>query len=131
VADGLDLTIAGLYATAASPRLLEERNRRSAAAEIHGIASLDEARAYLTHPVLGPRLEKATRAVLATHGRTLHAIFGSPDDLKFHSSMTLFALTAEEAATLYRKALARYCNGRMDEAALALLGRRRPAGPVS
>lgn len=104
---------------------------RSAAAEFYGIASIDEARAYLAHPVLGPRLEKTTCAVLAVQGRTLHAIFGSPDDLKFHSSMTLFALTAEGAATPYREALARYCSGRMDEATLALLGRPMPAGPMS
>ncbi len=103
---------------------------RSAAAEFYGIASLDEARAYLAHPVLGPRLERATRAVLATQGRTLHAIFGSPDEMKFHSSMTLFALAADEATTLYREALARYCNGRMDEATLTLLGRTKPAGPT-
>ena len=104
---------------------------RSATAEFYGIASLDEARAYLAHPTLGPRLEKATRAVLAIQGRSLHAIFGSPDDMKFHSSMTLFALTAEQAATLYQEALAHYCNGRMDDATLALLGRPRAAGPMS
>ncbi len=103
---------------------------RSATAEFYGIASLDEARAYLAHPTLGPRLEKATRAVLAIQGHTLHAIFGSPDDMKFHSSMTLFASAADEAATLYREALARYCNGRMDEATLALLGRPQTAGPL-
>ena len=104
---------------------------RSATAKFYGIASLDEARAYLAHPTLGPRLEKATRAVLAIQGRTLHAIFGSPDDMKFHSSMTLFALAGQEAATLYREALARYWNGRMDEATLALLGSPKAAGPMS
>lgn len=104
---------------------------RSAAAEFYGIASLFEARAYLAHPTLGPRLEEATRAVLAVQGRTLHAIFGSPDDMKFHSSMTLFALAADEATTLYREALTRYCNGRMDEATLTLLERTNPAGPTS
>ncbi|MGY0714699.1 DUF1810 domain-containing protein [Azospirillum argentinense] len=102
---------------------------RSATAEFYGIDSLNEARAYLAHPTLGPRLEKATRAVLAIQGRTLHGIFGSPDDMKFHSSMTLFAFAAEEAATLYQEALTRYSNGRMDEATLVLL--RGAAGSMS
>ncbi|KAA0688196.1 DUF1810 domain-containing protein [Azospirillum brasilense] len=101
---------------------------RSATAEFYSIDSLNEARAYLAHPTLGPRLEKATRAVLAVQGRTLHEIFGSPDDMKFHSSMTLFAFAAGEAATLYQEALTRYSNGRMDEATLALL--RGAAGPM-
>ncbi|CAO3383125.1 DUF1810 domain-containing protein [Azospirillum argentinense] len=95
---------------------------RSATATFYGIASLDEARAYLAHPTLGPRLEEATRAVLAIQGRTLSAIFGSPDDRKFHSSMTLFALAAEETATPYREALTRHVDGRMDGGTLALLG---------
>ncbi|WP_286192247.1 DUF1810 domain-containing protein [Roseomonas genomospecies 6] len=94
---------------------------RSATAQFYGIASLDEARAYLAHPTLGLRLEKATRAVLAIQGRTLHTIFGSPDDMKFHSSMTLFALAAEETTTLYREALARHFDGQMDEATPTLL----------
>ncbi|MFC2952971.1 DUF1810 domain-containing protein [Marinicaulis aureus] len=68
----------------------------SAMAQKYAIASLDEARAYLAHPVLGPRLKEAMGAVLghvSEHGqprRSVHEIFGSPDDLKFHSSMTLF-----------------------------------------
>ncbi|MBB3265114.1 uncharacterized protein (DUF1810 family) [Azospirillum sp. OGB3] len=103
---------------------------RSTTAEFYGIASLEEARAYLAHPSLGPRLEKATRAVLAIQGQTLPAIFGSPDDMKFHSSMTLFALAAEEAATPYREALARHTEGRMDRATLELLERHRATGPM-
>ena len=65
---------------------------RSATAEFYGISSLDETRAYLAHPVLGPRLILCTETALAVEGRSVHAIFGSPDDLKFCSSMTLFAL---------------------------------------
>ena len=64
---------------------------RSPTAEFYGIGSLDEARAYLAHPVLGPRLTLCTEALLAVEGRSLHAIFGSPDNLKFCSSMTLFS----------------------------------------
>ena len=67
---------------------------RSATARHFGIGSLAEARAYLAHPLLGSRLIECTRTVLATEGRSLHAIFGSPDDMKFQSSMTLFALAA-------------------------------------
>ncbi|KAA0595258.1 uncharacterized protein (DUF1810 family) [Azospirillum lipoferum] len=95
---------------------------RSPTAQFYGIVSLDEARAYLAHPILGPRLDQATEAVLTVQGRTLHQIFGSPDDLKFRSSMTLFAQAAEERGDLYRRALERYCDGRSDEATLTLLG---------
>jgi hypothetical protein len=64
---------------------------RSSTAEFYGIGSRAEACAYLAHPVLGPRLTLSTEAVLKVEGRSLHAIFGSPDDLKFSSSMTLFS----------------------------------------
>src|SRR5882724_3520289 len=74
----------------------------STMAEIYGIASLDEARAYLAHPVLGPRLRQCTEAVLAVADRSLHAIFGSPDDAKFRSSMTLFAEAAQERDSNFR-----------------------------
>ncbi|MDW7554474.1 DUF1810 domain-containing protein (plasmid) [Azospirillum brasilense] len=104
---------------------------RSANAEFYGIVSLDEARAYLAHPTLGRRLETATRAVLAVQGRTLHAIFGSPDDMKFHSSMTLFALAADGTAPLYRKTLERCFHGRMDRATLAALGSPGADGPTA
>ncbi len=60
-------------------------------AQLYGIVSLAEAQAYLAHPVLGHRLEECTELVNRIDGRTAHEIFGSPDDLKFHSSMTLFS----------------------------------------
>jgi uncharacterized protein (DUF1810 family) len=93
----------------------------SATAQFYGLASLDEARAYLVHPVLGPRLRLATQAVLAIEGASLNAIFGSPDDMKFRSSMTLFARAAGDAERLFPQAIERYCEGRMDERTLALL----------
>lgn len=93
-------------------------------AQRYGIASLDEAQAYLAHPLLGERLRRCTRAVLDVEGRTLHDIFGSPDDMKFRSSMTLFTLAAADTDPLFREALDRYCGGRMDERTLALLGRQ-------
>ena len=91
---------------------------RSSMAQFYGIASLDEARAYLAHPVLGPQLDLTTRAVLSTKGRSLKQIFGSPDDLKFHSSMTLFALATSAESNPYREALDLWFGGRMDDASL-------------
>ncbi len=96
---------------------------RSVMATRYGIGSLEEASAYLSHPLLGPRLELCTSEVLAVEGRSLHEIFGSPDDMKFHSSMSLFALAAGEPAILYRKALDRWWRGDLDPETLRLLGR--------
>lgn len=95
----------------------------SPTAQYYGLASLDEARAYLAHDVLGPRLIECTKAVLGVHGSSLHEIFGSPDDLKFCSCMTLFALASDGAGNVFRQALARYCSGRSDERTVALLTR--------
>ena len=90
-------------------------------AKFYGIGSLDEARAYLAHPVLGRRLKLCTEAVLAVEGRSSHEIFGSPDDVKFRSSMTLFALASVDKANVFRQALDRYCEGRPDPRTEALL----------
>ncbi len=78
-----------------------------------GIESLAEARAYLNHPVLGPRLEECTRLVLSVDGRTVSQIFGYPDDLKFRSSMTLFAHAAG-ASDVFRTAIDRHYDGAFD-----------------
>jgi uncharacterized protein (DUF1810 family) len=91
----------------------------SSTAEFYGIASLAEAEAYLAHPLLGPRLVACTRAVLRHRDRSLREIFGSPDDLKFRSSMTLFAHAGGDP--LFRQALDAFCDGREDERTLALL----------
>lgn len=97
----------------------------SAIAQEFSIESLDEARAYLQHPVLGPRLVDATRLVNAVDGKSAHAIFGSPDDLKFHSSMTLFALASEgedkrhpEWKQVFLDALSKYFDGVFDAGTL-------------
>ena len=95
----------------------------SPTAQAYGIASLEEASAYLDHPVLGPRLETAVAAVQQNTDRSLHAIFGSPDDLKFCSSMTLFAVAAPDGP--YQGALERWCEGRPDVRTLALLRHER------
>jgi uncharacterized protein (DUF1810 family) len=83
---------------------------------------LDEARAYLAHPVLGPRLDLCTRIVLASESPSVHAIFGSPDDLKFRSSMTLFSLAVDDPENPFRQALDRWCGGQPDGQTLALIG---------
>jgi uncharacterized protein (DUF1810 family) len=95
---------------------------RSATADHFGIASRAEAEAYLSHPVLGERLRECTRLVLAVRGRDATAIFGTPDDMKFHSSMTLFAEVSDEP--LFADALARYFDGRRDARTLQLLRER-------
>ena len=93
---------------------------RSAMAQRYGIASAAEALAYWQHPLLGPRLAECTALVLAVRGRTLHEIFGSPDDLKFASSVTLFAHVAPQEP-LFAHAIERCCGGHPDAGTLALL----------
>lgn len=94
---------------------------RSPMAQHYGIDSLSEARAYLGHAILRSRLEECVEAVLGVSGKTLHEIFGSPDDTKFRSSMTLFAM-ANGHENLFKEALDKYCDGQMDPATLKLLG---------
>lgn len=98
----------------------------SSMASFYGIASLREARAYLAHPILGPRLELCTRTVLELDNGSLHQIFGSPDDMKFKSSMTLFALAAADPASVFYKALDRWCGGALDQPTLHLLEAGEP-----
>ena len=93
---------------------------RSELANYYGISSLQEAEAYLAHPVLGPRLRECTRLVITVKGRSVHQIFGYPDDLKFRSSMTLFASTALENQ-IFKDALQKYFDGKPDQATIDLL----------
>jgi uncharacterized protein (DUF1810 family) len=86
---------------------------RSEIARYYAIGSRDEARAYLAHPVLGPRLIECAALVNGVEGKTAHRIFGSPDDLKFHSSMTLFA-AANPAEKEFLRALRTYFGGGLD-----------------
>jgi uncharacterized protein (DUF1810 family) len=93
-------------------------------AAYYGIGSLEEAVAYLRHPLLGPRLRRCVRLVTLVEGRNLREILGSPDDLKFRSSMTLFARAAEEAvldSTDFHEALKKYFNGEADPLTATLL----------
>ncbi len=86
----------------------------------YAIASLDEARAYLDHPVLGPRLVECLGLAMAAEGRSAHAIFGSPDDMKLRSSLTLFRQAG--GGELFQVALERFFNGHADQATLDRLG---------
>lgn len=90
-------------------------------AQRYAIASLDEARAYLKHPVLGERLERCVQALLPWGNRSARQIMGSPDDMKLRSSMTLFAL-AEPGDGVFRELLDTFFDGEMDPRTLALLG---------
>jgi uncharacterized protein (DUF1810 family) len=83
---------------------------RSSTADFYGIRSADEARAYLAHPVLGPRLLEITRAVVDSPVPTANALFGSPDDLKLRSSATLFAHVSPKEST-FERVLAKYFAG--------------------
>jgi uncharacterized protein (DUF1810 family) len=95
---------------------------RSPTAEFYGISSIEEARAYLADPILGEGLRLTTTATLAVEGRSAHAIFGSPDDMKFRSSMTLFSAAAGgEAGSPFQQALARYFAGEPDPETVRLL----------
>jgi uncharacterized protein (DUF1810 family) len=97
----------------------------SSTAEYFAIRSLDEARAYLAHPVLGPRLRECTALANAVRGRTATEIFGYPDDLKFRSSMTLFAHAAQDNAE-FVEAIRKYFGGEFDALTLARLSEPRP-----
>lgn len=94
----------------------------SPTAQVYAVGSLEEARAYLAHPLLGPRLRACTAAALGVRGRSAHQIFGSPDDLKFRSSMTLFREAAPDEP-LFEAALRRYFGGEPDPRTLAILRR--------
>jgi uncharacterized protein (DUF1810 family) len=100
----------------------------SAMAQRYAIASLAEAKAYLAHPVLGQRLRNCTALVNAVPGRAIGEIFGHPDDLKFHSSMTLFARAAADERSsrnwlfgdgVFEAALKKYFGGKADDLTLA------------
>jgi uncharacterized protein (DUF1810 family) len=90
-------------------------------AHLYAIVSLDEARAYLGHPVLGPRLCECVEAVNQVAGRSALEILGQPDDLKFRSSLTLFAHAAPDNP-IFAEALAKYFDGDPDPLTLEKLG---------
>ena len=89
-------------------------------AQKFAISSLQEAKAYLDHPILGARLRECCRLVNQVEGRSIEEIFGYPDDLKFRSSMTLFA-NATSANQIFQDALEKYFNGESDPLTLERL----------
>jgi len=94
------------------------------------IRSEKEAVAYLAHPLLGPRLRTCTQLVLNVKQRSITEIFGHPDDLKFHSSMTLFAQIAPDDS-LFHRALEQYFHGIPDDWTLSLLDLKQAHLPTN
>jgi uncharacterized protein (DUF1810 family) len=92
----------------------------SSMAQRYAISSVREAEAYLKHPVLGPRLRECANLVAQVDGKSAYEILGSPDDMKFHSCMTLFARAAPQAE-IFEAALDKYFDGRDDALTLARL----------
>ncbi len=97
----------------------------SSTARKYAIKSMDEARAYIDHPVLGARLRECAEAVLAIDGRSASEIFGYPDDMKLRSSMTLFACVADPDSAFIR-VLDKYFHGEQDARTLQILERLQP-----
>ena len=87
----------------------------------YAISGREEARAFLDHPVLGPRLHECAAIVVEMDGKSLEDIFGYPDNLKFHSSMTLFAEVEGPSERVFHKALKKYFGGQADKATLERL----------
>jgi len=83
----------------------------------YAISSRDEARAYLQHPLLGPRLKECTQLVLQVEGRSAFEIFNEPDDMKFRSCMTLFTQVSNDD-DIFQRALDKYFNGQPDQLTL-------------
>jgi uncharacterized protein (DUF1810 family) len=97
---------------------------QSATSRAYAIQTLDEARAYLAHPVLGRRLRECCQAVMNVRGKSAHDIFGSPDDQKFQSCLTLFA-EVDPDEVLFYNLLEKYYDGDADEATLDLLAHEK------
>jgi len=94
----------------------------SSTSQHYAIKSLPEAKAYLAHPILGPRLIECAEAALGVEGRSAHDIFGSPDDLKLKSCATLFAHVLP-SGSVFERVLERYYRGERDSKTLRLLNR--------
>lgn len=98
----------------------------SPASRYYAIKSIEEARRYLEHPVLGTRLVECSEIVLGIEGRSISGILGYPDDLKLKSSMTLFECAADRPS-IFGLILDKYFNGERDENTLSLLKSRGKA----
>ncbi len=93
----------------------------SATSQRYAIATVDEARAYLDHPILGPRLLECSESLLRVEGRSATAILGTPDDLKLRSCATLFA-SVSPPGSVFERVLEKYYGGARDPKTLRLLG---------
>jgi uncharacterized protein (DUF1810 family) len=97
---------------------------QSAMSRTYALQSLQEARSYLAHPVLGQRFRECCQAVMNVRDKSARDIFGTPDDLKFRSSLTLFAEAAPQEV-LFSNLLEKYFDGEPDEATLELLAHEK------
>jgi uncharacterized protein (DUF1810 family) len=102
----------------------------SSTSKYYAIRSIEEARAYLAHSVLGPRLLECAEAVVGVEGRSARSIFGTPDDLKLRSCATLFACVMP-AGSVFERLLAKYYGGGRDDRTLQLLGIDPSAGAMT
>ena len=100
---------------------------RSPNSRYYAIKSIEEARQYLTHPVLGPRLLECAETVLSIEGRSISSIFGYPDDLKLRSCMTLFELAAD-SESVFARVLDRYFHGERDVRTIQLIDEIKEQG---
>ncbi len=98
---------------------------QSPTSQYYAIKSIDEARQYLAHPLLGQRLRECAQALLALKDRSAEEIFGFPDVLKLKSCMTLFAEVADEPGSVFSQVLEKYYHGEQDEKTIAYLQRMR------
>jgi len=94
---------------------------RSQTAQFYGLKNLEEARDFLQHPILGQRLKEITSALNGQSDSDPHSVFGSPDDLKLQSSLTLFALADGSAKSVFTDALAKFFNSEQDQRTLEIL----------
>ncbi len=99
-------------------RAISSSTASGATAQFYGLSGLDEARAYLAHPVLGPRLAEMAQSCAALQGLTAREVFGAPDDLKLRSCLTLFEAAAPDQP-VFAAALEALCDGERDARTLA------------
>jgi uncharacterized protein (DUF1810 family) len=97
----------------------------SETSKYYAIEGLQEAKTYLNHEILGARLNEISEALLQLDKRDPHTIFGSPDDMKLKSSMTLFAKASGQMESVFHKVLRKYYHGEMDAITVALLKKNR------
>ncbi len=93
--------------------------------KLYAIKSVEEAQAYLMHPILAKRLKECTEIILGIKGRTAYDIFGSPDTMKLQSSMTLFEVVSDDPNSVYARLLDTYFQGKRDPKTLEILNNRK------